>query len=217
MTDALNVAIPTGRLLDGATDLLRRAGLAAETLADDRRLLVELPDGVRILKAKPTDLLTYVERGAADAGIIGRDMILEQARDVYELLDLGFGGCRAVLAFPEHLAGGLWQPGRALRIATKYPRLAMRFFEQQERSVEIVVLYGSVELAPRAGLADGIVDLVMTGRTLRENLLREVAEIAQSSARLVVNRGSLSRSGRVAEFIARVEQAVLRKERGVHA
>jgi ATP phosphoribosyltransferase len=217
MTNLLNVAVPTGRLLGGAMDLLTRMGLGAETLADDRRLLIDLPGGVRVLKAKPTDLLTYVERGAADAGIIGRDMILEQARDVYELLDLGFGGCRAVLAFPQDLAAGLWQPGRALRIATKYPRLTARFFEQQERSVEIVVLYGSVELAPQVGLADGIVDLVMTGRTLRENLLREVVEIAQSTARLVVNRGSLSRSGRVAEFVARMEGEVTRKERGVHA
>lgn len=213
----LGVAVPTGRLLAGALGLLQRAGLAVDALSDDRRLMVTVPGAVRILKAKPTDLLTYVERGAADVGIIGRDMILEQGRDVYELLDLEFGACRAVLAFPEDAADELWQPGRALRIATKYPRLTAGYFEQQERPVEIVVLYGSVELAPQVGLADGIVDLVMTGRTLVENRLREVAEVARSTARLVANRSSLSQSPRVAEFVATVESLLGQRKRGVHA
>jgi ATP phosphoribosyltransferase len=198
----LTIAVPTGRLLDDAVRLLDRAGLPVDGLGGDRRLLVDLAAGVRILLAKPTDLLTYVEQGAADAGIVGRDMLLEQGRDVYELLDLGFGACRAVVALPETRVEELWQPGRALRIATKYPRIAARYFEQAARPVEIVVLYGSVELAPLVGLSDGIVDLVMTGRTLRENRLREVAEIARSTARLVVNRGSLSRSARVADLVA---------------
>ncbi|MDR7544475.1 MAG: ATP phosphoribosyltransferase [Armatimonadota bacterium] len=213
----LGVAVPTGRLLAGALGLLQRAGLAVDALSDDRRLMVTVPGAVRILKAKPTDLLTYVERGAADVGIIGRDMILEQGRDVYELLDLEFGACRAVLAFPEDAADELWQPGRALRIATKYPRLTAGYFEQQERPVEIVVLYGSVELAPLVGLADGVVDLVMTGRTLVENRLREVAEVARSTARLVANRSSLSQSPRVAEFVATVESLLGQRKRGVHA
>jgi ATP phosphoribosyltransferase len=215
--NSLSIAIPTGRLLEDATALLRQMGLPMDRFDEDRRLLVALPGSVRVLKAKPTDLLTYVEQGAADIGITGRDMVLEQRRDVYELLDLGFGVCRAVLAFPEERASELWQPGRALRIATKYPRLTMRYFEQQARTVEVIVLYGSVELAPLVGLADGIVDLVMTGQTLKENHLREVAEIAQSSARLVVNRGSLSRSARVAEFVADLEAYLARQERGVHA
>jgi ATP phosphoribosyltransferase len=143
-------------------------------------------------------------------------MILEQGRDVYELLDLGFGACRAVVAFPEARADDLWQPGRALRIATKYPRLTQRFFDRQHRAMEAVVLYGSVELAPLVGLADGIVDLVVTGTTLRENGLREVAEIAASTARLVVNRGSLARSPRVAEFVRRVELSRGAGERAAH-
>lgn len=201
----LTVAIPTGRLLEGAAALLRAAGLPLDPTGGDRRLLVEFPGAVRVLLAKPADLLTYVEQGAADAGIIGRDMILEQGRDVYELLDLGFGACRAVLAFPEDSAADFWQPGRVPRIATKYPRLTSRYFEEIARPAEVVVLYGSVELAPLVGLSDGIVDLVMTGRTLRENRLLEVAEIARSTARLVVNRGSLSRSARVAEFVGRLE------------
>ncbi|MDQ7858022.1 MAG: ATP phosphoribosyltransferase [Armatimonadota bacterium] len=200
----LTVAVPTGRLLHDAVRLLERAGLHARGLGDDRRLLVDLEGGARVLLARPTDLLTYVEQGAADVGIVGRDMLLEQGRDVYELLDLGFGACRAVVALPEERAEQLWRPGHALRVATKYPRLTARYFEQVARPAEIVVLYGSVELAPLVGLADGIVDLVMTGRTLRENRLREVAEIAQSTARLVVNRSSLSRSRRTAELVATV-------------
>jgi ATP phosphoribosyltransferase len=215
---SLSIAIPTGRLQDGAISLLEAVGLPVAEVGDDRRLLVDLAGGIRVVKAKPTDLLTYVERGTADVGISGWDMILEQVRDVYELLDLRFGACRAVLACPEEHAEALWQPGRALRVATKYPRLTMRFFEEQDRPVEVVVLSGSVELAPLVGLADGIVDLVMTGRTLRENRLREVAEIARSTARLVVNRGSLSRSAHVADLIAGIDRYLSQQqERSVHA
>jgi len=144
-------------------------------------------------------------------------MILEQSRDVYELLDLGFGACRAVVAFPEDRAAALWQPGKLLRIATKYPRLTARYFDEQERPIEVVVLYGSVELAPLVGLSDGIVDLVMSGRTLRANHLREVAEIATSTARLVVNRGSLSRSPRVMELVESLRGAASPRESGIRA
>jgi ATP phosphoribosyltransferase len=215
--ESLTIAVPTGRLLDGASALLGQLGLPLDRSGEDRRLLVEFPESVRVLMTKPVDLLTYVEQGVADAGMIGRDMILEQRRDVYELLDLGFGACRAVVAVPENEVARLWQPGRNLRVATKYPRLAGRYFEESARPVEIVVLYGSVELAPLVGLADGIVDLVMTGRTLAENHLREVAEVARSSARLVVNRGSLSRSARLSEFVARVRTVLASRERGVRA
>lgn len=215
--DTLTIALPTGRLWDDAVDLLRRIGLPLDPTGERRRLLVELPGGVRVIAAKPTDLLAYVEQGAADVGIIGRDMVLEQGRDVYELLDLGFGACRAVVALPEARLEELWRPGGMLRVATKYPRLAARFFEENGRPVEIVVLYGTVELAPLVGLADGIVDLVMSGQTLRANHLREVAEVARSTARLVVNRSSLSLAGRVPEFVRLLEGACVEKSRGVHA
>lgn len=215
--DSLTIALPTGRLWGDAVDLLRRIGLPLDPTGERRRLLVELPGGVRVIAAKPTDLLAYVEQGAADVGIIGRDMVLEQGRDVYELLDLGFGACRAVVALPEARLEELWRPGRMLRVATKYPRLAARFFEENGRPVEIVVLYGTVELAPLVGLADGIVDLVMSGQTLRANHLREVAEVARSTARLVVNRSSLSLAGRVPEFVRLLEGACVEKSRGVHA
>ncbi len=212
--DTLTIAAPTGRLWEGAASLLRQAGLPLDPSGESRGLLVEFPGGTRVIAAKPTDLLTYVEQGAADVGIIGRDMLLEQGRDVYELLDLGFGACRAVVALPEARAETLWRPGRVLRVATKYPRLTARYFEEIDRPVEIVVLYGTVELAPLVGLADGIVDLVMTGQTLRANHLREVAEIARSTARLVANRGSLSRSARTSEFVGRLEALLAARSPG---
>ncbi len=215
--DPLTIALPTGRLWNDAIDLLRRIGLPLDSMGEGRRLLVELPGGARVIAAKPTDLLAYVEQGAADVGIVGRDMVLEQSRDVYELLDLGFGDCRAVVALPEARLEELWRPGRMLRVATKYPRLTARFFEESNRPVEIVVLYGTVELAPLVGLADGIVDLVMSGRTLRANHLREVAEVARSTARLVVNRSSLSLSGRVPEFVRLLEGARVDGGRSIHA
>jgi ATP phosphoribosyltransferase len=213
---SLTVAVPTGRLWEDAVGLLRDLGVPLDPADAGRRLLIDLPPATRVIAAKPADLLTYVERGAADAGIVGRDMLLEQGRDVFELLDLGFGACRAVVALPEERANALWQPGRVLRIATKYPHLTARYFDEIARPVEIVVLYGTVELAPQVGLADGIVDLVMTGQTLRANRLREVAEIARSTARLVANRSSMSRSDALRDFVAAVA-ARLRVGRTVHA
>lgn len=210
------LAVPTGRLWNDAERLLRAVGLLPDGFEADRQMLVETSGGARILSVKPADVLTYVEQGAADAGIVGRDMILEQARDVYELLDLGFGACRAVVALPAARAAGLWQPGRVLRIATQYPRLTARYFEASGRSVEVVVVSGTAELAPLVGLADGIADLVMTGRTLRDNHLAEVAEIARSTARLVVNRSSLSRSPRVADLVARMRGHLAVGEHSVH-
>jgi ATP phosphoribosyltransferase len=215
--ERLTIAIPTGRLWPGAVRLLRDLRVPLDPGEEDRRLLVDLPGAVRVIAAKPTDLLAYVEQGAADAGIIGRDMLLEQRRDVFELLDLGFGACRAVVALPEERADALWQPGQVLRIATKYPGMTSRYFGEIARPVEIVVLYGTVELAPLVGLADGIVDLVMSGQTLRANRLREVAEIARSTARFVANRSSLSRSGRLGEFVAALDAHLRAGRPGVHA
>lgn len=186
----LTLAIPTGRLFEDAVAYLRSLSLVS-VLPDERSLLVDAADGLRLLVAKPLDIPTFVEQGAADAGIVGKDVLLELQRDVYELVDLGFGACRGVVALPVGARPALWQPGRMLRVATKYPRIAGRYFAEQGRPVEVVHLHGSVELAPRVGLADGILDVVMTGRTLRDNLLEEVAEVFTSTARLVVNRVSL--------------------------
>lgn len=188
--DPLTLALPTGRLFDDAVGLLRRLEILADVPVE-RSLVVPGRNGIRFMIAKPVDIPTYVEHGAADAGVVGKDILLERGRDVYELLDLGFGACRGVVALPVSRLKAGWQPGVLLRIATRYPRVTAQFFEQERRPVEIVEVHGSVELAPRAGLADGIMDLVMTGRTLRENGLAEVAEVFRSTARLIVNRVSL--------------------------
>ena len=207
---SVTVAVPSGRLLEGAMKALETAGyLDAEVWRFTRRLLLPGGDGhVRCLVAKPADLLTYVEHGAADLGITGKDMLLERSSDVYELVDLAFGLCRGVLAFPRDSADG-WERKSPLRIATKYPRITERYFRSQGRPAEIIAMNGTVELAPQVGLADGIVDLVMTGRTLRDNDLVEAAELFRSTARLVVNRVSLrSRADAVAEVVERMRTAV---------
>lgn len=205
--DPLTVAIPTGRLFGEAVSLLQRLEFLTE-LPQERSLVIDASDEVRIVIAKPADLLTYVEQGAADAGIVGKDVLLEQERDVYELVDLGFGRCRGVVALPEERAQRLWRPGVLLRIATKYPKVSRQFFERERRPVEIIELHGSVELAPRVGLADGIVDVVMTGKTLRDNLLVEVAEVFRSTARLVVNRVSLrTKASTVRPLVDRMKTA----------
>ena len=212
--DMVTVAVPSGRLLDGAMRILEASGyLDGDAWRGSRRLIVPgVEPAMRCLIAKPVDLLTYVEHGAADLGIAGKDILLEQGRDVYELVDLGFGTCRGVLACPARLAE-TWERLTPLRIATKYPRVTERHFWTQGRPVEVIPMNGTVELAPLVGLADGIMDLVMSGRTLRENGLIEIAELFQSTARLVVNRVSLrSRAAAVAAVIERVRATVARPE-----
>ncbi len=192
--DLIGVALPTGRLFADAVKLFVGVGATGvEALRDSRRLTAEdSAYGLRFLALKAVDIPTYVEHGAADMGVVGKDLLLEQGRDVYEPLDLGFGACRLVVAEPatlrRHDDPQAWS---CLRVATKYPRLAERHFSQKGIQVEIVQLSGSIELAPVMGLAERIVDLVDTGRTLRENGLVEVEEILKASARLIVNRASL--------------------------
>ncbi len=192
MTTALTLALPKGRLLDPALALL--GGMGVKGLdADSRRLvLADEAMGLRFIFLKPADIPTYVEYGAADLGIVGKDILLEQERDVYEPVDLGFGFCRLVVAEPKEL----WErddPAKWswVRVATKYPTLTERYFSARGIQVEIVRLDGSIELAPLVGLAERIVDLVQSGETLRANGLVEVAEILTSTARLIVNRASL--------------------------
>jgi ATP phosphoribosyltransferase len=192
MKPALTLALPKGRLLDAALELL--AGLGVEGVdADSRKLIfTDARRGLRLLFLKPADVPAYVNYGAADLGIVGKDILLEQAPDVYEPLDLGFGFCRLVVAEPRDL----WErddPAKWswVRVATKYPRLTEQYFSERGVQVEIVRLDGSIELAPLVGLAERIVDLVQSGETLRANGLVEVAEIARSTARLIVNRASM--------------------------
>jgi len=192
VSERLTLALPKGRLLDGALGLLRDIGVDGID-ADSRRLIFIDPQrGLRLLFLKPADVPAYVTYGAADLGIVGKDILLEQEPDVYEPLDLGFGVCRLVVAEPREL----WErddPSKWswVRVATKYARMTERYFSERGIQVEIVRLDGSIELAPLVGLAERIVDLVQTGETLRANGLVEVAEIARSTARLIVNRASM--------------------------
>jgi ATP phosphoribosyltransferase len=180
--------VPRGALFDGALDLLDELGVdTSEVRVNDRKLLFE---DAGIVTMRPSDVPTYVEHGSADIGITGKDVLLEQSdRAVYELLDLGFGRCRMVVAAQEGgdpIGSALRRLGR-VRIATKYPRIAERHFSETGRQAEIVEVKGSVELAPLTGLVDGIVDLTATGTTLAENGLREVEEIGVCTARLIAN------------------------------
>jgi len=183
----LTVALAKGRLLSGAEVLFGKAGLAFPP-QDTRRLIVEAGD-LRFLFVKDMDVPVYVEYGVADAGVCGSDVLLETGSDVLVPLDLGFGLCRMVLAAPPSSGFAEAWP-TTLRVATKYPNVARTFLESRGLAAEIVKLSGSVEIAPGLGLADCIVDMVETGRTLRENGLAVVEEIASTSARLVVNRAS---------------------------
>ena len=205
----VSIAVPTGVLLPGALRLLAGAGIAslnAEELG--RRLLIDR-EGARVILVRPTDVPAYVDHGAADLGIVGKDILWESGGDHYELVDLRFGECKLVLAVPDssHLDGpDTWPP--LLRVATKYPRTASAWFESRGQAVEVVRLHGSVELAPLVGLVDGIVDLTATGRTLRENRLRVAAILGDSTARLIANQASLkTRAMAVQSAIARLREA----------
>ena len=188
------IALPKGRLLPEAIKLFEATGIEGlEGLMESRRRLCEDVTGAyRFMVLRPADIPTYVEYGATDMGVVGKDILLEQERDVYEPLDLKFGACRLVVAQPKNLQQR-WSPGgfSSVRVATKYPKLAERYFSQHGVQVEIIRLSGSIELAPLVGLCERIVDLVDTGRTLQENDLEEVEEIATATARLIVNRAAL--------------------------
>ena len=184
----LTIAVPRGALFGGTLDLLDTLGFdTAEVRSNDRKLLFA---EAGIVTMRPSDVPTYVEHGAADIGVTGKDVLMEQdQREVYELLDLGYGRCRMVVAGREgddSLSESLRRLG-TVRIATKYPRVAARHFADTGRQAEIVEVKGSVELAPLTGLVDGIVDLTATGRTLEENGLRVVEEIGVCTARLIAN------------------------------
>ena len=185
----LTFAVPRGALFGETVDALERIGVdTAEVRGNDRKLLF---DDVGVVTMRPSDVPTYVEAGAADVGIVGKDVLMEQrGRAVFELLDLGYGGCRMVLASvagdPDPAVEALRRLG-VMRVATKYPRIAARFFEDTGRQAEIVEVKGSVELAPLTGLVEAIVDLTATGTTLKENGLVVREEIALSTARLIAN------------------------------
>jgi ATP phosphoribosyltransferase len=210
MSEIITIALSKGKLLNPTLELFRQAGYAGyHVQEDDRRLILEYPEhGHRVLIVRPSDVPTYVEYGAADLGVVGKDVLLEQSPDVYEPVDLNLGVCKLVVARPKGQQP-VQRLSSKLRVATKYPAITERFFNQQGLPVELIKLYGSIELAPLVGLADRIVDLVETGKTLKANNLVEDEIIAWSSARLIVNRASLKmKHAVITQLIARVKKCL---------
>lgn len=189
MGQMLRVALPKGRLGDQVYDMLERCGYECPEIKDGSRKLIFTNEekGVQYFQVKPTDVVKYVERGAADLGIAGRDILLEYESDVYELLDLKIGKCRMCVAGPN---GFHENPEKRLVVATKFKNIAGNYFAEQGRDIDLIKLHGSIELAPIVGLSDVIVDIVETGNTLRENNLKVLETIIPISARLIANKAS---------------------------
>ena len=188
MKQTLDIALPKGRLGEQVYDMFERSGCGCPGIREDSRTLVfeNEENGLRFFWVKPSDVAIYVERGAADMGVAGKDILLEYSPDVYELCDLGIGRCRMCVAGREEQ----WRRTGTLRVATKFPNIATRYFSGQGRAIDIIKLNGSIELAPIIGLSDVIVDIVETGTTLRENDLRVLETILPISARLIANKAS---------------------------
>ena len=207
---ALTIAIAKGRLQDGAFELFRRANIAVPDEQASRRLMIQDKSGrYSFILVKPGDVPVYVEHGVADAGVCGYDVLMESDADVHEPLDLGFGRCRLVVAGKAESSERGYNPLATARVATKYPRATADYFQRRGVPVELIELSGSVELAPGLGLSEHIVDLVETGRTLRDNGLVVIDTIAESTARLIVNRASyhLKRAA-VVELIETLKAAI---------
>lgn len=187
MTDIINIALPKGRLGEKVYARFKAAGYPCPSIEEENRKLVfENPEaGVRYFWVKPSDVAIYVERGAADIGVAGRDILLEYSPDVYELADLGLGKCRMCVAAKKDFRD---RPDRVLRVATKFPRIAAGYYGALSRDIDIIKLNGSIEIAPILGLSDVIVDIVETGKTLLENNLEPRETIVPISARLIANK-----------------------------
>jgi len=205
------IALCKGRFLDPSLELLASAGIRfSEDVPSSRKLIFESEDGRhRAVLVKPADVPTYVEYGAADTGIAGRDVLMETRADVLQPLDLNFGHVKIAVAAPKGTQSINGNDNPTVRIATKYPHITMDYFNARGIPVEIIPLSGSIELAPLIGLADRIVDLVETGRTLKENGLEITEVIAESSARLLINRaGYQTKRNEVRELIQALEKVV---------
>jgi ATP phosphoribosyltransferase len=210
----LRVVVPKGALFEGSAEALRQAGLDTSGLESPGRNLLVTGSGVEFVIAKPTDVPVYVAYGAADCGIGGKDVLLEADLDVVELVDLGFGRCRFVVAAPRgsaDLAERYAHLG-VLRVATKYPRITEQHFAEAGVQVEIVKLNGNIELAPLIGIADVIVDITATGTTLRQNQLVVVEDVLPSTARFIANAAALRTDDRVVELADALASQVSVKE-----
>lgn len=212
MSKPLTLALTKGRILKETLPLLARAGIVpCEDIHSSRKLIFDTTrDGLQLVVLRGTDVPTYVRHGAADLGVVGKDILLEQGADgVYEPLDLGIARCRLMTAAPLG-----WQPGAArVRVATKFVNIARDFFARRGIQADLIKLYGAMELAPMMGLADIIVDIVDTGNTLRANGMQPLEEVAAVSSRLIVNKASLRAShGDIASIIEAVAAAAERRE-----
>ncbi|MBB5173441.1 ATP phosphoribosyltransferase [Texcoconibacillus texcoconensis] len=208
----LTIAMPKGRIFDEAVELLRLAGYdLPPEFEESRKLIIESESaGMRFILAKPMDVPTYVEHGVCDVGVAGKDVLIEEERDVYELLDLQISACyMAVAALPGYER----KKDIAPKVATKYPNLASSYFRAQGEQVEMIKLNGSIELAPLVGLADRIVDIVSTGQTLKENGLVETEEMMTITSRLIVNPVSYRmKAAAIDEMVTRLEPVIAKEE-----
>ena len=212
MRKMLNIALPKGRLGEKVYAMFEAAGYECPALREQNRKLIFENEaaGVRYFWAKPSDVAIYVERGAADIGVAGKDILLEYAPDVYELLDLDMGKCRMCVAGPADFRD---DPARTLRVATKFPNIAKTYYSAQSRQIDIIKLNGSIELAPIVGLSDVIVDIVETGKTLEENGLAPLQEIVPISARLIANKARYKfRDAEIRELCASIAQMLKEKK-----
>lgn len=202
----VSIALPKGRLGNKAYNILEKCGYTVRELMDESRKLVfeNADSGVRYFLVKPSDVAIYVEYGAADIGVVGKDVLIESGADVYELLDLGIGKCRMCVAAREDYRE---DTGRATVVATKFPRVARSYFASTDREIEVIKLYGSIELAPLLGMSDVIVDIVETGTTLKENRLRVTEEIFPVSARLIANKAAYKfKEKEIREIVRKIEE-----------
>ncbi len=209
MSEIVNIALPKGRLGEQVYELFEKAGLdCPDILSDTRKLFFENKDkGVRFFWVKPSDVAVYVGRGAADLGVAGSDVLLEHQPDVYELLDLGLGVCRMMVAAPKDFRDN---DDMTLRVATKFPNIASRYYAGKSRDIDIIELHGSIELAPLLGLSDVIVDIVETGNTLKANGLEPKAEVVGISARLIANKANFKFKTEEIERVTGALSAVLK-------
>jgi len=208
LNQMISVALPKGRLGEKVYKLFDEIGYGCpEILEDSRKLIFENEaNKVRYFWAKPSDVAIYVEHGAADVGIVGLDILLEHEPDVFELLDLGLGKCRMAVAGKKN---ALSSTGKTLRVATKFPNIAKKHYAEQSREIDIINLNGSIELAPIVHLSDVIVDIVETGKTLRENNLEVLEEICEISARLIVNKASFRfKTTQIEEMCEKMRQSI---------
>lgn len=212
MNDMITFALPKGRIMQDSMELFGKIGITCPEMEENNRKLVfeNREHGYRFMAVRATDVPTYVEYGCADIGVVGKDTLLEQGKDLYEPLDLKFGYCRLVVAEPKELVQdddpANWSN---IRVATKYPNVTEKYFAAKGVQVELIKLYGSIELAPLVGLSERIVDLVSTGATLRDNGMVEVETIAEVTTRLIVNRASLkTKHQRISKIIDDLEQVI---------